>query len=88
VASSYNEHVAGEVRAELGRQNRSQSSLAVALGWSDAYFSRRLTGAVPFTTDDLAAIAAELGVRVEQFAVQLERAEVERLRDELAKAAS
>ena len=62
MASSLNAHVAGEIRAELGRQNRSQASLATALGWQTAYFSRRMTAAVPFTIDDLEAISAELGV--------------------------
>lgn len=62
MASSLNAHVAGEIRAELGRQNRSQASLAAALGWQTTYFSRRMTAAVPFTIDDLEAISAELGV--------------------------
>lgn len=62
MASTLNEHVAAEIRAELGRQNRSQASLAAALGWSPVYFSRRMTGSVAFTIHDLGAITTELGV--------------------------
>lgn len=64
MASALNEHVAGEIRAELGRQNRSQASLAAALGWGGAYFSRRMTSAVAFTVAELDMIAAELGVPI------------------------
>lgn len=62
MAASLNEHVAAEIRAELGRQNRSQASFAVALGWGRAYFSRRMTSEIAFTVDEIDKIASELGV--------------------------
>jgi transcriptional regulator with XRE-family HTH domain len=62
------ERIAAEVRAELARKNRSQGDLCAALGWSEAYLSRRLTGAVSFRIDELERIAAELGVPLKQIA--------------------
>jgi transcriptional regulator with XRE-family HTH domain len=63
------EDVAGEVRAWLGRRNRSRTSLCEQLGWSDPYLSRRLNGIVPFSTDDLAAIGRALDVSPDRFLV-------------------
>lgn len=60
------ETIAGEVRAELGRQNLSQTYLCAELGWTQPYLSRRLTGAVAFSTDDLEAVAEVLGVPLTQ----------------------
>jgi len=60
-------YVASEIRAELGRQNLSQGNLATALGWTEAYLSRRLTGQVAFSLADIGAIARTLGVRASQF---------------------
>jgi len=37
------------------------------LGWKQTYMSRRLTGAVPFDVDDLAALAELLDVPIGQF---------------------
>jgi transcriptional regulator with XRE-family HTH domain len=62
MAASLNEHVAAEIRAELGRQNRSQASFAVALGWGRGYFYRRMASEIAFTVDELDKIAGELGV--------------------------
>lgn len=42
-------------------------SAAFALGWTQQYMSRRLTGIVPFDVADLEAIAALLGVPVTAF---------------------
>lgn len=61
---SMSETVIGEVRAHLARQRRSAQSVALQLGWTQRYFSRRLTGQVPFTIDDLAAIAEVLDVPI------------------------
>lgn len=54
----------GEIRAHLARQRRSAQSLALELGWTQRYLSRRLTGQVPFSVDDIDAIAGALGVSV------------------------
>src|SRR5258708_39942767 len=58
------EIIAAEVRAQLARQRRSGRSVALQLGWSSVYMSRRLTGTVPFNVTDLAAIAGVLDVPV------------------------
>lgn len=63
------EDIAAEVRAWLGRRNRSRTSLCEELGWSDPYLSRRLNGAVAFSTDDLAAIGEALDVPPDRFLV-------------------
>jgi transcriptional regulator with XRE-family HTH domain len=59
--------VAAEVRAWLGRRNRSGRSLAQELGWTEPYLSRRLTGSVPFDVADLLAVASLLDVPVTVF---------------------
>jgi len=59
--------VAEEVRAQLARKRRSARSVALQLGWQQAYLARRVTGETPFTINDLAAIAGVLGVPVTCF---------------------
>jgi transcriptional regulator with XRE-family HTH domain len=59
--------VAAEVRAEMARQRLSGRALAARLGWPQNRLSRRLAGDIPFTVDDLAAIAALLEVPVTRF---------------------
>lgn len=54
--------VAAEVRAALARANVTQSALAAQIRLSPAGLSERLSGARAFTTDDLAEIAAVLGI--------------------------
>jgi transcriptional regulator with XRE-family HTH domain len=61
------ETIAGEVRAELGRQNLSQTYVCARLKWTQPYLSRRLTGQVAFSTDDLEKIAEFLDVPVIRF---------------------
>lgn len=53
---------ASAIRAELGRQNKSRADLARALGATDMWVSRRLTGQTPLSVDDVADIARTLGV--------------------------
>jgi transcriptional regulator with XRE-family HTH domain len=59
--------VAAEVRAEMARQRIPQRAIATAMGLSQQAASRRLTGEVPFDTQELEAIAAHLHVPVIQF---------------------
>lgn len=66
MTSSYNDSVAAEVRVHMARRQLSQLDLAVALGWSQPYLSRRLTGAVPWSTDDIERIAKELDIPVHE----------------------
>lgn len=60
--SGIRETVAGGVRAELARRRMSASKLARQTGLKQSYLSRRMTGETPFNVDDLALIAAALGV--------------------------
>lgn len=53
--------VAGNVRAEMARKRVNQTKLAAALGKSQAYISRRISGDTPMDLDDLLAIARYLG---------------------------
>lgn len=67
LASVTDEIVAGEVRAWMGRRHRSARSIALELGWTEIYLSRRLTGKVPFNVPQLSAIAELLDVPVSVF---------------------
>ena len=61
-----NERVAGEIRAELGRRRITQQELALRLGWAGSQASRRLSGHVPLSFDEVERIARALEVPVEQ----------------------
>jgi transcriptional regulator with XRE-family HTH domain len=58
------ETVAAEARAALARCKITQTALAEATGRSQAYWSKRLTGAQAMTVDDLAAVAELAGVDI------------------------
>jgi len=68
MTTSLGQRIAGEIRAELGRQDLTQGALAVALGRSEAYISVRLAKDEPksFNTADLEKVAAFLNVPVSQ----------------------
>lgn len=55
-------HLAGEVRAELARRQRTATDLAAALDLNPAYLYKRLSGATPFEAVEIFAVAEELGV--------------------------
>lgn len=59
--------VAGEIRAELARQRRSQAELAELLGVSKPWLSRRLSGETPLSVADVAVIAEALQVPTRTF---------------------
>lgn len=61
---SLSQSVTREIRAEMARQYLSGQQLADKLRWQPKYLSRRLTGAVSLSLDDLEEIAAALGVPV------------------------
>lgn len=65
--TAHREAVAAEVRAWMGRRRATQADLAAALGKSQPYVSRRLSGEVPFDTDDLYALADLLDAEVTDF---------------------
>ena len=54
---SHAERAAAEVRAALARHKITQTSLAAQTGRSQAYWSRRLSGARALSMDDLATVA-------------------------------
>lgn len=56
--------VASNVRAEMARRNHTQQTLAQAVGKTQQSLSRRLSGQTSFTVDELADIAAALGVNL------------------------
>ena len=67
--TTYGQQVAAEVRAEMGRQRRSGADLARHLNRSHQTISRRLNGESPWDVDDLAAVAAWLGVSLDRLLV-------------------
>lgn len=56
--------IAEEVRALMGRRRVTQEKLAAAIGMSQPSLSKRLFGVVPWTIDDLEAIADYFGVKI------------------------
>lgn len=56
------EAVASEVRAEMGRQRKTQAELADALGVTPHTVGRRLSGEVPFDVIEVVQIGLWLGV--------------------------
>jgi transcriptional regulator with XRE-family HTH domain len=65
--------IAGEVRAELARQQISGVELARRLGGTQSYWQRRISGAHPLDVEDLAALADLLQVPVSKFWVSANR---------------
>lgn len=64
---SSTEIVAGEVRAWMGRRQRSTRSVALELGWTETFLGRRLKSTQPFNVDELEAVARVLNVPVSVF---------------------
>lgn len=64
--SDYVQAVAAEVRAEMGRQRKTQAELAKTLDITAATAARRLDGSVPFDVLELLTVARWLGVSTEQ----------------------
>lgn len=58
--------VAAEVRGELARTRKTAAALADEISMTRATLSRRLSGASPFTLDELALIAPALGTTVHE----------------------
>lgn len=50
----------------MARQRLTGLQLAAKLHWTPGYLQRRLTGAVPWSTDDLDEVAAALGLDARQ----------------------
>src|SRR5262245_30870273 len=56
------DQVAEEIRALLGRRRLSASALAIRMGVTQRYISRRLTGEAPLDLNDIEMIARVLDV--------------------------
>lgn len=67
MSQSATEDVVAEIRAELGRQDRTKAWLAAQLGVSEMWVSRRLRSETKLTVEDLHGIAKALGVPASQF---------------------
>lgn len=63
--------VIGQIRAELGRAQMSQSALADKLEVSHSWVYRRLTGEAALTVADVHSVAAAIGVDLEVLTAQL-----------------
>jgi transcriptional regulator with XRE-family HTH domain len=59
--------IAAEVRAEVARQQKSQREIGEILGLPQPSVQLRLKGERAFRAEELAALAAALGVPVERF---------------------
>lgn len=59
--------IAAEVRAEMGRQNKSLRDLADALNLSHQSLAVRVRGDVAFRIEELVLLASALGVDVDTF---------------------
>ncbi len=66
--------VAANVRAELGRVSASQSKASTAIGMSQTALSKRLSGRLPFTVDELGNLAEYLDIPIEAFFVSAPKA--------------
>lgn len=65
-ATSLAQRVATEIRAEMGRQNRTMNGLARDLGATQPWLWRRLRGNQPMTLDEVEQICRVLGVPAEE----------------------
>lgn len=61
---SMNQAVATEARAALARLQMKQSELADATGKSQTYWSKRLSGRVEFSVEDVATFAIATGTPI------------------------
>lgn len=68
------EAVASEVRAEMGRQRKTQAELAAVLGIYSQTAARRLDGSVPFDVAELATVSRWLGIKMSDLLARSERA--------------
>lgn len=59
--------LAARVRAEMAARKLSGRRLSTEMDWHYPHLARRLSGDVPFRADELARIAAHIGVPIEQF---------------------
>ena len=61
---SLNSQVATAVRIELARRNLTQAQLAKMCGLTESTFSRRMSGEIPWSADEIDQLALALEVPV------------------------
>lgn len=59
---SLSEYVTREIRAEMARQDVTQTDLALRLGWTQSAVSRKLDNLRPLRIEELEQIAQTLGI--------------------------
>jgi transcriptional regulator with XRE-family HTH domain len=64
---SFEDVVIAEIKAEMARQDVTQTELARRLGWIQTSVSKRLTGKVALRAQDIEQIADALGVSLNDF---------------------
>ena len=64
--SEFEQAVAGEVKAWMGRRGLSARQLADKIGMAHSALSKRLRGVSAFTINDLGVIAAHMGITLGQ----------------------
>ena len=71
--TSLNEQIAKAVRIELARRDLTQTDLAKMCGWTQSQFSRRMTGDIPWSTDELDKLAFVLCIPVTELTNPVQR---------------
>ena len=61
---------AADLRAEIARAGRTQSSVYRALGWTDKRWKRRMDNPDTWTIGELRQVAGQLGIPVRQLLAQ------------------
>lgn len=76
--TSLNEAIISEVRTTLARRKLTQAQLAKECGWVPQYLSRRMTGEIPWSTDEIETLATVLDIPLTDLTnpVEKHRAEV------------
>lgn len=74
-AMDFDEAVAGAVRAELARANRKPIDLIAVLGLSKPTIYGRMSGAYPFTTEELEQVASFIGITAQDIMLSASLAE-------------
>ena len=64
--SSFSQSVAGALRAEMSRKRKTSNELATILHLSQSSASRRMTGDVSLSLDEISAIADWLDLPIER----------------------
>lgn len=70
---SLNAQVATAIRVQLAQRNFTQAELAKMAGFTESTFSRRMTGEIPFTTEEIDKLAYILNMSVAELTNPVQR---------------